>query len=269
MKRLVASVTILVVLATPGVAWAHDPIFVDDQTAPADSPLIEDGTISFATYGLISQPGEDASLRIRFAAGQTLGVELLVPDREPENAYPDHRHIRMTIATPDGQTTELTGGPTLARFDEPFSKTSYLRLLSHQAPAVAGVTTVTVSSTIPTRFTVATGQIEKFGTTVSDYERVGLDALVTWYQTPPPAAPATTPVTGTATTGTPPTTTTSPDPKPSNGETAAAPPPGNPPGGDPPTGLIAGMVAAGIALVAVVTAGARRRTARRRRQEPR
>lgn len=188
---LVALGLIAAVFGLPTAAWAHDPIFVNDQTPVEASPLIEDGTISFATYGQISTPGARASFRLRLAAGQQFGAELLVPDRPPENTRVDNSHLRMTITTPDGKVTELVGAAVIEQFDEPFSKTSYLRMLRHDAPAVAGITTITVSSSLPTRFTVATGQTEKFGTTVSDYERQGLDVLATWYRTPPPEVPVT------------------------------------------------------------------------------
>lgn len=176
------------VLAVPGVALAHDPVFVGEGTPPDASPLIEDGTISFATYGTITTPGGESVLRLRLAEGQSLLAELLVPDRPPENESPDVSHLGLSISTPDGNVTRLSGDRVLERFDEPFSKTSYLRVLRYQAMAVAGITTITVSSAVPTRFTLATGAIEKFGTAVSSYERRGLGELARWYATPPPAA---------------------------------------------------------------------------------
>jgi hypothetical protein len=188
-KPLIGLVVVVAVLSVPAAAWAHDPLFIEDTTPTNASPLIEDGAISFATYGQISTPGEDAAFRLRLAEGQTLGVDLLVPDRAPENARVDYRHLHLTIVDPGGRSTELNGGAVQERFDEPFSKTSYLRLLRYSAPAAPGITTIIVRSDLPTRFTVATGQIEKFGTAVSDYERKGLDALTRWYDTPPPDAP--------------------------------------------------------------------------------
>lgn len=202
-KRVLCLCLVLVIsgVVLPDVAWAHDPVFVEEATPVEDSPLVEDGTISFATYGLITTPGEDASIRLRMAAGDELIVELLVPDKPPENAYDDFSHIHLTITAPDGTSTELVAGPVLERFDEPFSNTSYLRLIEYEAEAVEGVTEVTVSSEVPTRFTVATGRTEQFGTDVSEYERQGLDVLATWYETPPPAGPtATSPTTVPATT---------------------------------------------------------------------
>jgi len=188
MKRSAGLFVVAIVLWFPSVALAHDPIFVNDRTPPGSSPLIEDGTISFAIYGTITDPDREATVRIRFAEGQTRKVELLVPDRAPENNYTDFGHLQVTIESPTQPSRRLVAGPVLERFDEPFSKTSYLRLLGDEGPADPGITTVTIRASEPTRFTLATGQVEKFGTAVSQYERVGLDVLARWYETAPPSS---------------------------------------------------------------------------------
>ena len=44
-------------LLVSGPAFAHDPIIIiNDQTTPEAGPLLPDGTISFALYGVIDTP---------------------------------------------------------------------------------------------------------------------------------------------------------------------------------------------------------------------
>ncbi len=203
---------LLLVLVLAGPAGAHDPIFVDELTAPVDSPIIGDGTISFATYGVITEPNRTAHVRLDLADGDTLHVEVLVPDQPPENERDDFSHLTLGITAPDGAVTQLPGGSIIDRYDERFTGTAYLRVAELDAPATTGTYELAITSTRPTRFTVATGRTEQFGTEVTNYQRRSLDAVTSWYTTPPPQpAPDTSP----APTST--TTTTAAPPPPSTG----------------------------------------------------
>ena len=119
--------------------------------------VIQDGTISFAVYGTIAEAGGSSHVRLDLADGDTFNLEVLVPDRDPENTLDDFSHLTITTTAPDGSSTELQGDGVIDRFDEPFTNTSYLRLIEFEAPAVAGTYELTVTSSRPTRFTVATG----------------------------------------------------------------------------------------------------------------
>ena len=120
-------------LLVGGTAFAHDPIIItDDQTTPEAGPLLPDGTISFALYGVIDAPGATRGLRVRFADSQTLNVTLLVPALDPERALADGDLPTLTVHRPDGSTAVLTANERV-RFDESFSGTSYLRGSRHRA----------------------------------------------------------------------------------------------------------------------------------------
>lgn len=205
-RILGGALLLVLVLAVP--ARAHDPIFVDEQTAPAESPIIGDGTISFATYGVITAPNGVAHVRLELADGEPFHVEVLVPDQPPENERDDFSHLSLGITAPDGTVTQLAGGSIIDRYDERFTGTAYLRVAELDAPATAGTYALAVTSTRPTRFTVATGRTEQFGTEVANYQRRSLDAVASWYATPPPEpAPTTTPAPATTTAAAPTTTT--------------------------------------------------------------
>jgi len=184
----VATVAVIGLLAGPTAA--HDPIFVDDETGADASPRIIDGSVSFATYGVIDEPGGTAYLRLELVDGDQLVLELLVPDQPPENERDDYSHLAVAITDPAGAVTPLTASTPLGAFDEPFTQTSYLRLIEHVEPAAAGTYLIAVSSEIPSRFTLATGRTEQFGTPVESYDRQPLSTLDAWYATPPPTAPA-------------------------------------------------------------------------------
>lgn len=211
-RSLVAVVgvaTMAVIGLSAGPAAAHDPIFVDDTTGADASPRILDGSVSFATYGAIDEPGATAYLRLDLTDGDQLVVGLLVPDQPPENERDDYSHLSLDITDPAGAVTTLTAAAPLGPFEEPFTQTSYLRLIDQTTPAVAGTYLLAVSSEIPTRFTLATGRTEQFGTPVEGYERQPLSALDAWYTTPPPTTSAPVdPPPPTGTEGTAPATTT-------------------------------------------------------------
>ncbi|MFA9564756.1 MAG: hypothetical protein ACERLM_08640 [Acidimicrobiales bacterium] len=147
-RGLGGGLLLALVLASP--AAAHDPIFVDDATPPAESPVIQDGTISFAVYGTIAEAGGSSHVRLDLADGDTFNLEVLVPDRDPENTLDDFSHLTITTTAPDGSSTELRGDGVIDRFDEPFTDTSYLRLIEFEAPAVAGTYELTITSSLPT-----------------------------------------------------------------------------------------------------------------------
>jgi hypothetical protein len=257
-RRLLAALAVALATLALGVgtAFAHDPIFVSESTPPEASPLIEDGTISFATYGRIEHAGGTSSVRVRLAAGERLGIDLLVPDREPERSEPEYTHLSVKVTNPDGTTNMYRAREVQERFDEPFSKTSYLRLLREGTASTGGVHTITVASERPTRFTLATGVTEQFGSIVSDYERRPLSDLAAWYSTPPPTVE--TPTTAPATSA-PPTERSGGEasraaqaPAPPLASAAEAPPVPAPQS----AGMSWAIVAAAIVLVLAVVLGA-------------
>ena len=171
----------------PGVASAHDPIIIDDsQTTPELGPLLLDGTISFALYGAIDAAGDTRGFRVRMEDGDRLQVQMLVPDLAPENELVVDDLPQLTIESPDGQTWTL-GADVRVPFDEPFSRTRYLRLLDFSEAAVAGDYRVTVSGAKAARFTVSVGVIERFGTAVENVvdRDAGVPAVIEWYSTTP------------------------------------------------------------------------------------
>lgn len=188
----VAMVTILV----PALrAAAHDPIILtDEQTDPASGPLLLDGTVSFAVYGVVDAPGATRGFRLRFAAGDTFTLSALVPDLPPEQSLEGDQFPRITVTTPSGSELAPPPGP-VTTFAEPFSKTNYRRYLAWSSPAEAGDYGVLITGAVPARFTVSVGTNEQFGTPVENVANrsVGVAGVQQWYATPPPVTIATAP----------------------------------------------------------------------------
>ncbi len=189
------SLAVLLLAVSPPVA-AHDPIFLTEgQKTPAAGPFLPDGTISFALYGRLDAGGDTRGFQVQLAAGDRLLVELLIPDRAPENRLADAELPTATVTAPDGSSFDLT--PEMREpFDEPFTGTSYVGLSRLEGAAEAGVYDVVVTGAVPARFTVAVGTTETFFTPVDRVEnRVEsfpaiAGPLAAWYETPPAAADA-------------------------------------------------------------------------------
>lgn len=188
------SLAVLLLAVSPPVA-AHDPIFLTEgQKTPAAGPFLPDGTISFALYGRLDAGGDTRGFQVQLAAGDRLLVELLIPDRAPENRLADAELPTATVTAPDGSSFDLT--PEMREpFDEPFTGTSYVGLSRLEGAAEAGVYDVVVTGAVPARFTVAVGTREEFGTTVERApNRQGAIASVAgplreWYGAAPLATP--------------------------------------------------------------------------------
>ncbi|MFM8238445.1 MAG: hypothetical protein ACKOBG_11950 [Actinomycetota bacterium] len=231
----------------PGsAASAHDPIILTaEQATPDVGPLLLDGMVSFAVYGTLEAPGASRGFRVRFAAGDTFSLSALVPDLPPERDLADSDYPSISVTSPTGARTELEPGP-VTTFAEPFSKTNYRRYLTWTAPAEPGTYGVTVTGSVPARFTVSVGVREEFGTAVEDAPNrgVGVGGVQSWYATPPPSvAPTTTP-------GSSPTTT------PAESSAGGV-------GGNPVLIVVAVVVVAAIAGGVTVTARRRRQSAGR------
>lgn len=185
-----AVVTALTLALTAGSASAHQPVFVTEADPdPARGPLLEDGSLSFAVYGTLGASGDTRGVRTRLRAGDPLVVDLLIPALAPEQDLPEGGLPFVVLQLPDGSERRLLPDRRI-RFDEPFSGTSYHRLVDLRETAPAdGIYGITVTSRGPARFTLATGVTEGVRGAVSDAEAAPTGGIGAWYSTPP-AAPA-------------------------------------------------------------------------------
>jgi hypothetical protein len=183
---------------TAGPAGAHQPVFVTEADPdPARGPLLEDGSLSFAVYGVVGAPGDTRGVRTRLRVGDPLVVDLLVPARSPEQDLGLERLPFVVLRAPDGTERRLLPDRRI-RFDEPYSRTSYDRIVDLRETAPTdGLYEITVVSRGPARFTLATGVTEGVRGAVTDAEVPPPGGIAAWYATPPPEAVTPAPTTAT------------------------------------------------------------------------
>ena len=176
------TITLLGILnITPG--YAHDPIFIEaTQLSPAEGPYLPNGNISFALYGRLENGSDSRGFRSKLQDGDELILSLLIPNLVPEKLLTLEQLPTLTVERPDKSSIELNPEGKEV-FDEPFTGTSYLRLLSMQEPAQTGIYHITVNANQQGRFTVSIGTIEQFGTPVDNVinRSSNLNRISDWY----------------------------------------------------------------------------------------
>ena len=182
----VTTITLFGILnITPG--YAHDPIFIENtQLSPAEGPYLPNGNISFALYGRLENGSDSRGFRSKLQAGEKLVLSLLIPNLVPEKLLPLEQLPTLTVERPDKSSIELSPEGKEV-FDEPFTGTSYLRLLSMQEPSQTGIYHITVNGNQKGRFTVSIGTIEQFGTPVDNVinRSSDLNRISDWYSDSP------------------------------------------------------------------------------------
>ena len=182
----VTTITLFGILnITPG--YAHDPIFIENtQLSPAEGPYLPNGNISFALYGRLENGSDSRGFRSKLQAGEKLVLSLLIPNLVPEKLLPLEQLPTLTVERPDKSSIELSPEGKEV-FDEPFTGTSYLRLLSMQESSQTGIYHITVNGNQKGRFTVSIGTIEQFGTPVDNVinRSSDLNRISDWYSDSP------------------------------------------------------------------------------------
>ena len=180
------STSLLLILLITSPALAHDPlILLPEQKTPAEGPFLPDGTISFALYGSLLEEGDQRGFQFKLEPEGRLDISLLIPNLEPENQMLKENFPRLFLYRPDGSVLEGVSD-LYVPFDEPFSMTRYVRIFEHVEQSAGGLHQVKITGNHPSRFTVAIGYIESFGTPVENVPNrdAGRTGIFDWYQNP-------------------------------------------------------------------------------------
>ena len=180
------STRLLLVLLLSSPALAHDPlILLPEQKTPVEGPFLPDGTISFALYGSLLEEGDQRGFQFKLEPEGRLDISLLIPNLEPENQMLKENFPRLFLYRPDGSVLEGVSD-LYVPFDEPFSMTRYVRIFEHVEQSAGGLHQVKITGNHPSRFTVAIGYIESFGTPVENVPNrdAGRTGIFDWYQNP-------------------------------------------------------------------------------------
>lgn len=159
LRRMVIGAAALgiVLASSTSTALAHERVVLTSKNAtPAQGPLISDGTIARAAYAAFTSAGQQRGLRVKFAAGQELRMELLIADTPAASRLSASMLPELIVIAPDGSRRALAISERTP-FLEPYSGTSFLYLARLRTKVQAGTYRVLVSSRSSTPVTAVIG----------------------------------------------------------------------------------------------------------------
>lgn len=172
-----------------GVLAAHIPVVLTRLNRDAlTAPVLPDGKVSFAFYGVIDAPGEKRTVRADLEQDDVLYVEMLIPKLAPETGIEPERLPSLTLVAPSGKREVFTANRS-ETFDEPYTDTSYISYSIGRMSAEKGTYTMEILGEVPARFVLAVGEEERPGEVMKG-EIADIADVHEWYRTPPEAAPA-------------------------------------------------------------------------------
>jgi len=155
-----SGLALLVALILAAPAGAHQPVNLSAAHSKiASSPIMVDGTISFAVYAAMTTSSPTRSFRFFLSKGETLGLEYLILDQRPENALSTAQLPVVTYTSPGGRTTTMKINERTA-FYEPFGRKKYLYLSRVSAVGEEGIYTVTIRAKRSSSVVIAVGTKE-------------------------------------------------------------------------------------------------------------
>lgn len=147
-------------LFASATSYAHQPVSLQSESKkPATSPVLVDGTISFAVNANFSKKREKKYFRFALNSGERLKLEYLILDRAPENRLSNKKLPIVTIITPSGITSRLNISERTP-FYEPYGGANYFFLARTDSPGETGIYTVKVSAREKSTAIIAVGARE-------------------------------------------------------------------------------------------------------------
>ena len=144
-------------------ATAHQPVFLaSESTRIETSPLLVEGSISFAVTANFTKAGERKYFRFALRKGEALKLEYLILDRRPENRLKNSQLPVVTITSPTGKKVNLKINER-TKFYEPYGRQNYLFLSRLNRAGESGFYTVTMRSRAKASALVAVGSKEVRG----------------------------------------------------------------------------------------------------------
>lgn len=155
--------TIIFFVSAAIPAAAHQPVLLDSSALKrASSPLLVDGTISFAVTATFSRAGEKKYFRFALREGEALKMDYLILDRRPENALSSSRLPLVSVKSPANKNIKLRINER-TKFYEPYGKTNYLFLSRISKSGESGLYEVTIRSRAKSSVLIAIGSSEVTG----------------------------------------------------------------------------------------------------------
>ena len=172
MRRSSSLFIALALILSAGPALAHYPVNLkSSHNTVSKSPILLDGTISFAVYADFAKAKEKRSVRFALKKGDELSVGYLIVDAMPTNKLKSSQLPLITITTPSGKKIVMKINER-SPFYEPYGKKNYFFLSRISQSAEAGIYSITATAKTKSSAVIAIGRTEIRG----EYLEVGSSA---------------------------------------------------------------------------------------------
>ena len=146
---------------------AHFPVSLTaSHSKAATSPILIDGTISFAVYASFSKAKESRVVRFALKENDELNLEYLILDQSPTNKLKNSQLPTVVVTSPSGKKIVLSIKERTPFF-EPFGKKNYFYLSRMTQKGEAGIYRVTSTSKMKSSIVIAIGRTETRGEVLS------------------------------------------------------------------------------------------------------
>ncbi len=172
MRRSSSLFIALALILSGGPALAHYPVNLKaSHNTLSKSPILLDGTISFAVYADFNKAKDKRSVRFALKEGDDLNVEYLIVDAAPTNRLKSSQLPSIAITTPSGKKIAMKINER-SPFYEPYGKKNYFFLSRISQSAEAGIYSITATAKTKSSAVIAIGRTEIRG----EYLEVGSSA---------------------------------------------------------------------------------------------
>ena len=162
----------LALILSGGPVLAHYPVNLKaSHNTLSKSPILLDGTISFAVSADFNKAKDKRSVRFALKEGDDLNVEYLIVDAAPTNRLKSSQLPSIAITTPSGKKIAMKINER-SPFYEPYGKKNYFFLSRISQSAEAGIYSITATAKTKSSAVIAIGRTEIRG----EYLEVGSSA---------------------------------------------------------------------------------------------
>jgi hypothetical protein len=162
----------LALILSGGPVLAHYPVNLKaSHNTLSKSPILLDGTISFAVYADFNKAKDKRSVRFALKEGDDLNVEYLIVDAAPTNRLKSAQLPSIAITTPSGKKIAMKIDER-SPFYEPYGKKNHFFLSRISQSAEAGIYSITATAKTKSSAVIAIGRTEIRG----EYLEVGSSA---------------------------------------------------------------------------------------------
>ena len=150
----------IALFSSPSGATAHQPVTLNNAHRElANSPILLDGTISFAIYATMTKARQERFLRFQHRAGEQVKIEYLIPDEPAMKKTPRSLLPTLVLIDPSGKESVIKPNER-TYFFEPFGKKGYYYLSRYSSQAVAGTYSIRITSKRASSVVIAVGSRE-------------------------------------------------------------------------------------------------------------